>query len=561
MIEPWERDWGDDADWTDVAKIEARVPALLETFRTTYAQRELMVFDDHAFTYGELEARSAVLARQLIEAGVCKGCRIGLMLPSDESFLTTWMAVTRIGAVAVTLPTLAKPAEILKITAHADLHMLFAATRYLHHDYVARVAEAFPAIARSRIPYRLAEAPYLREVWYWGEDVPGWARRVDLSLRPEVGADLLAAAEARTHPSDPAGIIYTSGSTAEPKGVIHSQGSFIRQGMKLAATFRYRSDERIYAVLPFFWVGGLVSTVMAIMAVGGTLLSTEKTGVELLDFLEKEGCTAVVAWPHQLRSLEADPTFRRRDWSRMRNGQLFEALPPDRRAKDPGLMLSPLGMTETSAVYTVLQQNTPEDQRGSVGPLQRGVEGRLVDVETGEVVATYGEGERDADSGGKSGVMHIRSDVMMLGMVKRENADVFTPDGWYVTGDILEFRRGHIHYKARADDLIKSAGANVSPAEVESVLLKIDGVSAAHVAGVPDEVRGSVVGAVIVPEPGAKLDLEGIRKAAATSLAAYKVPRVVVFCDLADLPRLPSSKVDRKGVAKLLAEANQPAPA
>jgi acyl-CoA synthetase (AMP-forming)/AMP-acid ligase II len=558
MIEPWEHDWGDDADWTDVAKIEARVPALLAQFRTAYAKRDLLVFEDHSFTYAQLEAQSARLARQLLEAGVCKGCRIGLMLPSDESFLITWMAATRIGAAAVTLPTLAKPAEILKIAAHADLHMLFAATRYLHHDYVQRVAEAFPGIAGAKIPYRLTEAPHLREVWYWGEGVPAWARRVDLTPEPGVGADLLAAVEAQIHPSDPAGIIYTSGSTADPKGVIHSHGNFLRQGMKLAASFRYRSDERIYAVLPFFWVGGLVSSVMSIMAVGGTLLSSEATGPELLDFLERQGCTAVVAWPHQLRSLEADPSFRGRDWSKMRNGQLFEALPKDRRAKDPGLMLSPLGMTETSAVYTVIQQNTPEDQRGSVGPLQRGVEGKLVDLETGEVVATYASGETDADSGGRAGVMYMRSDVMMLGMVKREHADVFTPDGYYVTGDILEFRRGHIHYKARADDLIKSAGANVSPAEVESVLLKIDGVSGAHVAGVPDEARGSVVGAVIVPEPGATLDAEAIRKAASKSLASYKVPRVVVFSTLADLPRLPSSKVDRKGVAKMLADANQP---
>jgi acyl-CoA synthetase (AMP-forming)/AMP-acid ligase II len=300
---------------------------------------------------------------------------------------------------------------------------------------------------------------------------------------------------------------------------------------------------------------------MSIMAVGGTMLSTEKTGAELLDFLEQQGCTAVVAWPHQLRSLEADPSFKSRDWSRMRNGQLFEALPPDRRAADPGLMLSPLGMTETSAVYTVLQQHTPEDQRGSVGPLQRGVEGQLVDLETGEVVATYADGETTADSAGRSGVMYMRSDVMMLGMVKREHGDVFTKDGWYVTGDILEFRRGHIHYKARADDLIKSAGANVSPAEVEAVILKIDGVSGAHVAGVPDEARGSVVGALIVPEPGADLTVESVRAEASKKLASYKVPRVVVFCANGELPRLPSSKVDRRGVAQILAAANQPTPA
>jgi acyl-CoA synthetase (AMP-forming)/AMP-acid ligase II len=556
MIEPWQRDWGDDADWTDVAKIEPRIPALLAHFRAEYGDRPVMIFDDHQFTYRQLEADSAILARQLIDAGVCKGCRIGLMLPSDETFLTTFLAVARIGATAVTLPTLARPAEILKIAAHADLHMLFSATRYLHHDYVERIAEAFPGVAQTPPPYRLPSAPYLREVWFWGEGAPPWSKAVDLSKPPTPGADFLALMEDMVHPSEPAGIIYTSGSTAEPKGVIHSQATYVRQGGKLAATFRYRADERIYAVLPFFWVGGLVSSVMAVLSVGGAMLASNKTGAELLDFLEREGVTAVVAWPHQLRALEADPTFKGRNWSRMRNGQLFEALPPNRRPKDPGLMLSPLGMTETAAVYTVLQSDTPEEQRGSVGPLQRGVEGKLVDPDTGETVATYGEGERYADSGGRSGVFYMRSDCMMLGMVKKEHPETFTPDGYYVTGDVLEFRKGHVHYKSRADDLIKSAGANVSPGEVEAVLLKMPGIAAAHVAGVPDEVRGSVVGAVIVPEVGATLDPEQVRKEASKSLASYKVPRVIQFMTVGELPRLPSSKVDRRSIAKLLAEAN-----
>jgi acyl-CoA synthetase (AMP-forming)/AMP-acid ligase II len=186
----------------------------------------------------------------------------------------------------------------------------------------------------------------------------------------------------------------------------------------------------------------------------------------------------------------------------------------------------------------------------------RGLEAQLLDPDTGALIASWPEGATDADSGGQIGVMYVRSDVMMLGMVRRENADVFTSDGWYVTGDLCSLKRGHVHYHGRADDLIKAAGANVSPGEVETVLRQIEGVASVNVAAVPDRKRGHVVGAAIVPQPGFNLNAEAIRKEAARTLAAFKVPRVVVILSAAELPRLPSSKVDRKRLASLLQQAH-----
>lgn len=556
MIEPRDRDWGPDADWSQVPKIEPRIPALLAHFRTEWADRELFVLDDDRLSYGGLEAKSGILGRQLLASGIAKGCRIGLLLPSDDTFLITWMAITRIGAVAVALSTLSTSAEIRRIVRHADLHMLIAAPRYLHHDYVSRVEEAFPDLKSAEIPYRLAETPYLRAIWFWGSQstVPRWANSVDLTQDADVSPELLATAEAGVHSSDVAGIIYTSGSTAEPKGVIHSQGNFVRQGMKLAVSFGYKNDERVYASLPFFWVGGLVTTAICAMSVGATMLASAKTGSALLDFLERERTTAVVSWPHILRALVSDPTFTNRDWSAMRGGLLYEALPVDKRPKDPGLMSTPIGMTETTGPYTIMQRNSPEDQRGSLGPLMRGLEARLIDPDTGRIIATWPEGSTEADSEDQVGEMQLSSDVMMLGMVKRDHADVFTPDGWYSTRDLCSFRRGHLHYHGRVDDLIKSAGANVSPPEVEAVLLKIPGIASANVTSVQDHARGSVVGALIVPRPGAILDADTIRREAAKFLSSYKVPRVIVFAS--KVPTLPSSKVDRRALAKLLQDAH-----
>ena len=559
MIEPRDRDWGPNADWTRVPNIEPRIPALLAHFKMDWAGRDVLVFDERRLTYGELAAKSAMLARQLLAAGIGKGNRVGVILPSDETFLITWMAITRIGAVAVTVSTLSTAEEIRKIARHADLHMLFTVPRYLHHDYVGRIETAFPGVASARMPFRAVEAPYLRAIWLWGSEsaIPAWATRVDLAREPDIEPELLTAVEAEVHSSDVAGIIYTSGSTAEPKGVIHSHGNFIRQGMKLAVSFGYESDERLYVSMPFFWVGGLVTTAMCTMSIGAAMLASAKAGPDLLDFLERERTTAVVSWPHILRSLVSDPTFPKRTMECHAWWVALRGASPGQRPQDPTLMSAPIGMTETTGPYTMMQRNLPEEQRGSLGPLMRGLEARLVDADTGRVLLAWAEGDAEADSDEQVGELQLRSDVMMLGMVKRERADVFTSDGWYSTRDLCLFRRGHLHYQGRVDDLIKASGANVSPSEVEAALLKIAGVASAHVAGVPDRARGSIVGALIVPRPGAKLDAHKIRIEAAKSLSSFKVPRVILVMEASKVPTLPSSKIDRRALAKILQEAHE----
>lgn len=555
VIEPWERDWSGLADWSALPRLAPTIPALLAHAKADHPDRPLLILDEHTSTYGDIEVKSAVLACQLLSAGIGKGCHVGVMLPNDETFLVSWLAITRIGAIAITLPSLATASEIAKISRHAALHLLIAPRRYLHHDYAVRIAEAFPGIVEQGAPSFLEDTPFLRMLWFWCEpsdDCPAWALRIDLGAIPPISEGILAAAEAAVHCSDPAGIIYTSGTTAEPKGVIHSQGNFIRQGLKLAASFDYGPDERAYASMPFFWVGGLTTTAMCLMTAGGTMLASRKSGAELLDFLEAHDPTAIVSWPHILRSLADEPTFPQRKWPAMRNGLFYEALPPDRRPADPTLLATPIGMTETNGPYTIVDRFLPEERRGSLGRLMPGVEARLADPDTGSVLAQWPEGERRADSAGVVGVLHLRSDVMMLGMVRRERPNVFTPDGWYVTGDLASFKDGHLHFHGRADDLIKAHGANVSPREVEGVIAKMEGVAAVHAVGVPDAKRGTVVGAVVVPEPGHDLSADAIRQEAARELASYKVPRIVLIRAAAELPVLPSSKVDRRGLVSLL---------
>jgi acyl-CoA synthetase (AMP-forming)/AMP-acid ligase II len=203
-------------------------------------------------------------------------------------------------------------------------------------------------------------------------------------------------------------------------------------------------------------------------------------------------------------------------------------------------------MTETCGPHSVYRFRHPPEHPGTVGQLQPGMQRRIVDTESLNEGAVLSDGEQ--------GELQVRGDALMLGMVKRERAEVFTPDGWYPTGDLCSQRDGYLYFHGRVDDMIKSAGANVSPREVEAVLASVPGVAQAMVTGVADPKRGTVVGALLVPKPGATLDKQQVRSEAAKQLSAYKVPRVILVMDAAQLPLLSSTKVDRRRLVAMLGE-------
>jgi len=538
--------------WDKVPSVEATIPSLLAYCAAHFAERELLVFNEERLTYGKLVEQSAALACHLLAAGVGKGSRVGMLFPNSPRFLVTWFAIARIGAVAVPISTLSSGPELLRILRHADVHLLIAADRYLNHDYLGRLGDAIPALAEQRGRLCIAAVPYLRAAWIWGERVPTWASGVDLEVR-EPGFDqaLLGTVEAEVVPGDPVSIIYTSGSTAEPKGVIHSHGNFMREAAKLVACSfpPFIPEDRVFTQMPFFWVGGLTMNLLNLMHSGATCVGSSSSGAALLDFLQRERVSYMVSWPHLARALAAEPSFAERRFPAMRAGNLYEALPPERRPRDPGLVGTALGMTETCGPHRAEVRELPESLRGSFGLEVPGMQYRIVDPETRVDVEP-----------GQVGILLVRGDTLMLGLVKREAAQVFDADGWYRTGDAVSVREGHMFFHGRADDLIKTAGANVSPAEVEEVLRQVPGVVQAFVFSIPDPRRGAVVGAVVVVTAERDPDVATLRDHAARVLSSYKVPRAWKILQPSELPMASSGKADRKRLRQLLEDAYRSAP-
>lgn len=529
------------------------VPAMLRALVQRFGDKPLILLGAQRISYAEADAASARLARGLLARGVAKGARVGVLFPNGPDWVIAWLAASRIGAVVVPLNTFYKPRELGYVLRHADVHTLLCTPRLLGNDYLERLEAAAPSLARHSAGLLFApELPHLRAVHVRG-DPGGRAFAAPLAELEAAGAAVpidaafLAAVEAEVAPADPAVIIYSSGSTAEPKGAVHSHGTLVRHAYHLNQFRDLRADDRVYSPMPFFWVGGFVFSLLGAMQVGAFLLCEEQfePGATLA-LLERERASIAAGWPHYSKALVEHPSFRSRDLSAIRSGNLYAVLPASMRPKDPELRSNSLGMTETCGPHTIdrMDVDLPERLRGSFGHAVPGVEHRVVDPATREVLPV-----------GESGELCVRGYSLMQGLHKREREETFDRDGFYATGDVGRFdAEGHLFFEARLGDLIKTAGANVTPRELEVLLEAMPEVSLAFVVGLPEPSRGQDVAAALVLEPGARLDAEECRERLRKDLSAYKLPRHVFVVTKPELPFTDSGKIDKRKLAGLLEE-------
>lgn len=516
-----------------------------------FGDKALAVLGDDRLTYAEAEARSARLARGLLASGAGKGTRVGLLAPNGPDWIVGWLGATRIGAVVSLLNTYSKARELAWALRHADVQVLLTVARHLGHDYLQRLAEAAPDLAGQHHEHILVESlPYLRSVWTWGGAEQPWAAPVEeLTGRAEsVGEGLFRAVEAEVTPADPMVVVYSSGSTSDPKGAVHSHGATVRHAHNLWALRDLTADDVLYTPMPLFWVGGLSFTLVAAMHAGATLVFEEQfePGATLA-LIERERVTQVLGWPHMAKALTDHPSFPERDLSAVRGGTLAALLPVGQQADALQPTANALGMTETLGPHTFDSKENvlPPGKEGSFGLSVPGVEHKIVDPATGEDLPV-----------GELGELWVRGYPVMLGLHKREREEVFSADGWYRTGDGGWFDAdGHFYFQGRLGDLIKSSGMNITPRDVELVLEAMPEVTFAFVTGVPHPERGEDVAAAVALRPGDAVDADSLRARVKAELASYKVPRhIAVFPDQSELPWLDSGKIDRRRLTTLLEE-------
>jgi acyl-CoA synthetase (AMP-forming)/AMP-acid ligase II len=531
------------------------VPELLRVGRARFGDNECLVTPSSRASFTELDDRSARLAAQLVRAGVVKGSRVGLLFPNGVDWVIAWAAAARLGAITVPVNTFYQGPELARFLRHADVQFLLGVPAFRQHDYVARLESAAPGLAgHGHGPLYLPSLPQLRRVLLRGSSLPSWAEQCadDQGARTDPGLAAVARAmEEDVSPADELLLTYTSGSTGEPKGVVHSHGALIRHAFHMGVLSGTGPASRIWTPMPLCWVGGFVFCLMRAMVAGGCFLTQEmfEPGAAL-EMLGAERVTDVAAWPGVTRALTEHPDFARTGLGSLRRG-LYDALAPHRRPPEPGLAVGSLGMSETCGPHTFKTtaeeiRGAPEQYRGTFGHEIPGIEHRIVDPDTGRDLPVGEEGE-----------VLVRGYSLMLGLYKREAREVFDPDGWYRTGDRGYFRDGWFFFTGRQSDLIKTGGSNVAPSEVERCLMTHDEVKLAFVVGVPDEARGQQVVALVVPaRTAADLDdpepvSEALRQRLRQQLSSYKVPRHILVISGAQVPWLASQKADRRALVTL----------
>lgn len=481
------------------------VPAWLGDLSARHGAAPAVATETATLTYAELDRTSRDIARGLLARGVGKGARIGMLFGNGADWVRWWVAANRIGALCIPLSTFQRPAELARVIRHADLQLLVAQRSFLNRDFTRLVVDAIPAISSAGPELAVVEAPFLRAVVF-DQAGPSWARDVDWIVqagREPHWAQLLDAAEREVHVDDEALCIYTSGQSAAPKGAVFTHGAILTKARYFSRMFGFSPRAVTDVTLPFFWVGGLVMALLPTMYVGGETRCTERS---------TWGPNALAGGP-------------------------ASTLPA-------GMTRFPsLGMTETFGMYA--WGTEPPSEPYSTAPpldeLQPGFEIRIVDDQGVDV----------AD--GVPGEIVVRGPTNITRLHKVPRSQVFDDSGYYRTGDLAIRHNDRIRFVGRMGDMIKTSGANVSPAEVERELAAMAGVAAAHVVGLSDDARGELVAAAVVREEHAAITEADVDTFLRERLSPYKVPKVIVFLESRDeVPLTPSTKVSRRDLAEIV---------
>ncbi len=478
-----------------------------------YPDKPMVIDPVQRITFAELDASTHAIAASFLAAGVTKGTRVGLIMPNGPRWVQVALALTRIGAVLVPLSTLLAARELVAQLRVASVQYLVAVDEFRgrrYHDDIANQRTNLPA---------------LRDVWAL-EQLPAVTKAtvdVDAVSGTVTAADTLV-------------IMFTSGSSGPPKGVIHSHGNALGAVRSGLAARCIDAGTRLYLPMPFFWVGGFGSGILSALLAGATLVTEEIPKPETtLRLLEREKVTLFRGWPDQAEALARQSESIGADLSALRPGSLDALLPAGQRAA-PGARAKLFGMTEAFGPYCGYPADTdmPKSAWGSCGKPFDGTEVRIVDTETGSPVPA-----------GTIGMIQIRGPNTLRGICRRSREEVFTVDGYYPTGDLGHLDDdGYMFYHGRSDDMFKVSGATVYPSEVEQALRGIDGVQNAFVT----DVAGQVGAALIADRP-----VDHLRAAARKLLSSFKVPTVWLLVESEDaIPRGGTGKVDVAALRQML---------
>ena len=517
------------------------IPALVDSAADRFGDREAVVDGNVRVTYAELRERVRRAAAAAVAAGVVKGDRVGIWAPNSLDWVVASLGTLTAGGVIVPMNTRYKGAEARYVLAKTHAKVLFVSGSFLGTSYVGMLRQAAGGAAEGRA---FADLPDLANVVVLAESAPddclSWADFL-------AGGDGVTPAEVDARRDTVTGddigdIIFTSGTTGQPKGVMTTQAQTLRVFETWASVVGIEEGDRYLIVNPFFHTFGYKSGIIASLIKGATMIPQAVFDLDaVMSAIQKEKVTVLPGAPTIYTSL-LDAVARdggRFDLSSLRLAVTGAAAVPlslvTRMADELGFdsVLTAYGLTESCGTATMCRHGDPAEIIASTS-------GRAIpDV---EVVTVDADGK--PVPAGESGEVLVRGYNVMKGYFEdpEETAKAIDADGWLHTGDVgVLDEQGNLRITDRIKDMFIVGGFNAYPAEIESVLAGHPAISEAAVVGVPDARMGEVGKAYLLLRPGAEITAEEIIAFCRKEMANYKVPRSVEF--VTELPRNPGGKV------------------
>jgi len=537
----------------------------LEDVVARFGDQTCIRFENKNISYKQLAADSRALAKALAQAGVVKGMRVAVHMANRPEFAVASFAIAQLGAVLVPINTFATQSEREYILRHGDASVLLFQSHLLKNNFLKDlfqfIPEALSINGKAAKPGKLLceKTPNLRRIICLNTKsktasvakgcVEDWNKFIASGKKfPD---SLINKMTAEVFPSDEGVMIYTSGTTSKPKGVLHRQRAPVIQSWRTGDYMRIGKNDRVYTTYPFFWSAGMSMALGGCLATGAVLVLEETFDpASALKTIAKQKCNVTQCWPHQSKAMVEHPLVKTLDLSHV-NKEVCPMKAPEHITDAVWDMSGSFGMTETFTFASNIPADSSWQKRQqTAGKPLPGMSIKVVNPDSGKTLKRNEKGELCA-----------KGATLMIRYYKVDPENYFDDEGYYHSADGGHIDNdGYVHWTGRMSNMIKTGGANVSPLEIEQTLSDYPGMRAAVVFGAPHPSLGEVIVLCAAALKGQTLDAAKIQVFLKDKLAVYKRPKLVLLFEEKDLDftgnqKIQVDKLKAKALARMKADS------
>ena len=521
------------------------IGSLLREQANLFADQPALVATGQRYSYSQLNSAVNEAAKGFHALGVKPKDHVAILMGNKAQWVISFLALQCLGATAVCLNTWSTQREMEYALSHAEVTYLVAVTQFRRNDYQDMLKQMQPHAQRL---------PHLKKiVWVVepGTTVLDAALGLDwyalLALGKPVDTDVIDKAILKNQPADIAVLLYTSGSTAAPKGILLEQGNWIENPWNIGERLGVTASDRLWLAVSLFWSFGCVNAMPNLLSHGACIVLQEHFDAEeALDLIEREKCSVIYGTPNMVQALLEHPSRPARNLSSLRTGAMIGTPEQIQMAVELGVhdICNIYGLSETYGNCAVIDHREPLDIRlQCVGQPLPGVTARICDMETGLTLPDEAVGE-----------IRVKGPLFKSYFKEPEKTQAsFDSEGYFCTGDLgMLDKHGRLYYKGRLKEMVKSGGINIAPIEVEEVLMRHPALKSAYVIGMPDPHLDEILVALLVAKEGQSVTHEALKAFCKKELAAYKVPAKFQWVNEQELPLTSTGKLQKMMLNKLV---------